>query len=178
MRYWFGLAALFVGASTASAQVAPPDPSTVTLPDMTPTTDRRDIDIGWAYFYFHKAGVSYADAYADFAECYRFLPVLGTRAELPAFAPWNEPIIPRSLQLGPSHMGLGGDIILAIVSGPLERRAFQGRMRRCMEPRGYVRYPLRREVWEQLIDDYSPASIAMQALAATGPTPNLPQVTR
>ena len=74
--------------------------------------------------------------------------------------------------------GLIGAGIGALVAGPIERRARQARLRRCMEPRGYVRYPLAERIWEQLVDDYSPGSIAAQALAAAGPTPDLEPVTR
>ena len=172
--------AAIAGASPASAQAdAPPDPATVTLPDMTPTRDAGVIEDGWKHFYFHKAGVSYAEAYADFRECYRFLPVpglMGTR--MPTFAPWPEPLVlrPEPPTIGP--YGLVGVVIVAIISGPLERRSYQARLRRCLEPRGYVRYPLREEAWRQLTDDYSRRSIALQALAASGPAPGLPAVTR
>ena len=175
---WIILAALFCGASTASAQAdGPPDPATIELPDMAPTRDQHVIADGWRHFYFHKAGVSFAEAYADFADCYRFLPVQGASPALPAFAPWSESagarVVPRSLP-----WGLMGAAILDIVSGPIDRRDRQSRMRRCMEPRGYVRYPIREEVWRQLIDNYSVRSLALQAKAASGPVPNLPVVTR
>ena len=179
MRIWLAVAALFGAASAASAQTPiPPDPATLTMPDMTPTRDRDVIEDGWKHFYFHKTGVSYEEAYADLAECYRFLPVLGVPNTLPGFTPWNEPLIGRPVAAGPNPYGLIGVGIAAVVAGPLERRAYQSRMRRCMEPRGYVRYPLREEVWERLLDDYSARSIALQALAASGPTPDLPTVTR
>ena len=91
MRIIAAVAALLAGASAASAQPLPPDPATITLPDMTPTRDRRVIEEGWKYFYFHKAGASYAEAYADFAECYRFLPMAtGMLPSLPMFVPWRE----------------------------------------------------------------------------------------
>lgn len=166
-------------AAQPLAPPAPPDPATLTLPDMTPTRDQGVIRDGWKHFYFHKAGVGYAEAYADFAECYRFLPVPGTASTyFPAFSPWSEPIVPRPMPWEPNRFGLVGGVILAIVSGPLERRNYQARLRRCLEPRGYIRYPLAEEVWEALVDRYSPRSIALQALAASGPTPPLQPVTR
>lgn len=179
MRIVFALAALSAAAAPASAQdQPPPDPATVTLPDMTPTRDRDVIEDGWKHFYFHKAGVSYAEAYADFAECYRFLPVPGMTNLLPAFVPWGEPLVLRPRPPAPNQYGLIGAAIGAMVAGPIERRAHQARLRRCLEPRGYVRYPLDEDRWERLIDNYSEASIARQALAASGPTPDLPVVTR
>jgi hypothetical protein len=173
-------AALAGTALPAGAQVAdgPPDPSTISMPDMTPSPEA--IADGWKYFYFQKPGVSYADAYADFSECYRFLSTYAySSARLPRFAPWAQPIDgPRRPPMPQSPYGLMGNVILSIVSGPLVRRDRIARMRRCMEPRGYARYPLREEIWDQLVDDYSPRTIAMQALAASRPAPDLPQPTR
>jgi hypothetical protein len=174
------LFALTLGAASPLwAQAgAPPDPATIALPDMTPTRDPGVIRDGWKHFYFHKAGVGYAEAYADFAECYRFLPVAGMSPALPAFSPWTEPLVLRPIPPSTGQFGLVGVAIGAMVAGPLERRAHQARMRRCLEPRGYVRYPLREEVWAALIDDYSRQSIALQALAASGPAPGLEPVAR
>lgn len=183
MRIGIALAALLAAAPAAlpaalAQPPGPPDPATITLPDMTPTRDRRVIEQGWKYFYFHKAGASYAQAYADFAECYRFLPMAtGMLPSLPMFVPWSETPGVRHIERYNPY-GLVGAAILAIASGPIERRGHQARLRRCMEPRGYVRYPLAERVWEQLTDDYSQRSIALQALAAVGPTPPLEPVTR
>lgn len=178
MRFGAGLAALLGGVAAAAQVGAPPDPATIALPDMTPTSDPGVIRDGWKHFYFHKAGVGYAEAYADFAECYRFLPVDGMSPLLPTFAPWTEPLVLRPIPPGPNPYGLVGMGIAALVAGPLERRAYQARLRRCLEPRGYVRYALSEEVWERLVDNYSAQSIALQALAASGPAPGLPPVTR
>jgi len=175
MRSMVILAVLCV-ACAGRAQT-PPDPSTLQVPDMTPARDRGVIADGWKHFYFHKAGVTYEEAYRDFSDCYRFLPTPGANLALPMFVPWSERA--GSEQSPPSNYGgLVGGVILGIVSGPLNRRDRQSRMRRCLEPRGYVRYPLARAPWQQLIDDYSPRSIAVQALVASGPAPDLPQVTR
>jgi hypothetical protein len=179
-KFMFACAALAGFAQPIAAQEAggPPDPATIDMPDMTPS--REAIPDGWKYFYFQKPGVTYADAYADFSECYLFLPSYGLSFErLPMFVSWAEPIEgPRRPPQPPSIYGLAGDVVLAIVSGPLVRRDRIARMRRCMETRGYVRYPLREEIWRQLVDDYSPRTIAMQALAASRPAPDLPQPTR
>ena len=81
---------LLIAAASASAQAAaPPDPAGVTLPDLTPPADSAT-DADPKYYYFRKPGVSYAEAYEDFSECYRYLPVDGTLATLPMFAPWSE----------------------------------------------------------------------------------------
>lgn len=165
-------------ASAASAQtVAPPDPATITLPDLTPSRDPQVVENGWKHFYFHKQSVSYEQAYADFADCYRFLLVPYVNARLPTFAPWPEK--PGFTTVQPvNNYGLVGGIIGGMVVGPVIRRAMQARMRRCLEPRGYVRYPIPEEAWEQLTDKFSQGSIALQAKAASGPRPDLEPVTR
>jgi hypothetical protein len=172
------LAAVQLAVAAPSAQSgAPPDPATLVLPDMTPTRDPHVIGDGWRHFYFHKPGVAYEEAYRDFSDCYRFLPTAGADPRLPMFVPWTER--PGAAQLPQtSYGGLVGSVILGLVSGPINRRDRQSRMRRCMEPRGYVRYPLAEEIWRQLIDDYSQRSIALQALVASRAAPALPQVTR
>jgi hypothetical protein len=168
-------------AVPAAAQEAadPPDPATITMPDMTPSRDA--IENGWKFFYFQKPGVTYAEAYADISECYRFFASYGySSGQVPSFMPWVAPSDgPRpALPMPRSQYGLIGDIMVSIAARQTNRRDRIARMRRCMEPRWYVRYPLREEIWHQLVDDYSPRTIAMQALAASGPVPDLPQPTR
>jgi hypothetical protein len=165
-------------AAPASAQAgAPPDPATIVLPDLTPPTDPGVIEDGWKHYYFHKAGVTYEEAYADFSECYRYLPVAGVDASLPMFAPWSETagteIIPPA-----NNFGLVGMAIGALFLGAIERKAHQAPVKRCMETRGYLRYPLAENVWKKLIDDYSERSIALQAKAASLPAPALRPVTK
>jgi hypothetical protein len=177
MRSALLAALLFAAAGAAAQDVAPPDPSTLQLPDMTPTRDPHVIADGWRHFYFHKQGVSYEEAYRDFSDCYRFLPVRGTSGEFPGFIPWRERAGTVFVQ-HPNNYGLVGAVIGGLIAGPIERRGRQIRMRRCLEPRGYVRYPVTEDVWRALVDDYSPRSIALQALAASRPAPDLPPVTR
>jgi len=171
--------ALFL-ATPAFAQEQPQVPAieTVALPDMSSANDPAVAGDGWKYFYFHKQGISYAAAYADFSDCYRFQAAGGGSAALPMFAPWREKPNAKPVEATASPYGLVGDVILSMVMGPIDRRLRQSRMRRCLEPRGYVRYPLAKPSWEKLIDNYSTASIAMQAKVASGPRPNAEVVTR
>lgn len=172
------IAAIVLAGTGISAEYQPPDPATLQMPDMTPTRDARVIANGWVHFYFHKEGVTYQAAYADFADCYRFVSPAVLISELPVFVPWGEGPVTDRATVPANNQGMMGNLIGSMFSGPIDRRAWQSRMRRCMEPRGYVRYPLAPDVWRQLIDGHSARSIAMQALAASGPNPNLPMVTR
>jgi len=132
---------------------------------------------GGKHYYFHKSGVSYAEAYEDFSECYRYLPTPYADPNLPMFAPWSEK--PGVERFQPANnYGLVGMGIAALFLGPIERRARQAPVRRCLETRGYVRYPVAEGVWRQLVDGYSERSIAVQAKAASMPTPDARPVTR
>lgn len=178
MGFAGALAVVLGGVAPASAQSsARPDPATVTLPDMTPPREASAIEDGAKHYYFHKRGVSYEEAYDDFTECYRYLPVAGANPNLPMFAPWSE--TPGVERIQPvNNYGLVGMGIAALFLGPLERRLRQAPVRRCLETRGYLRYPLPEKAWRQLIDDYSERSIAMQAKAASLPAPDSAPVTR
>lgn len=174
---------LAAAAPAAQAQTGlPPDPRTVTLPDLTTPSDPEVIKDGWKHFYFHKAGVAYEEAYADFSECYAYMLVPADYPSLPMFAPWvdrpgaRDPALPKLQYTG--QYGLVGAAIGALFFGSFERRLRQAPLRRCLETRGYVRYPLPEKAWEALIDDYSDRSIAMQAKAATLPAPDARPVTR
>src|SRR4051794_15153676 len=86
-----------------------PDPSAITLPDMSGSADPAVWEDGWKHFYFHKDGVSYAEAYADFTDCYRFLPrgsVTTTDVRLPMFAPWRERAPDRRMPYQPNPYGV------------------------------------------------------------------------
>ncbi len=176
------LAVAATASTTANSQqsqaASPPDPSSLELPDMTPTTSSSVIRNGWKYFYFHKEGVTYQEAFEDFHDCYQFLATVSGRSELPMSVSWNsEPETSEGISTQ-SPYGVVGQVILGFVSGAMERRNRQSRLRRCLEPRGYVRYPISRDIWRQLTDGYSTDAIALQALAASGPTPNLEPVIR
>lgn len=165
-------AALWAADAGAQGAALAIDPATVAIPDLSGGRDPDTVRNGWKYFYFWRADTSFEEAFADISECYLFLPVRYAHPGTPMFAPWEER--PSAEIVRPSYQpyGLVGAAIGAIVAGPLERRARQSRLRRCMEPRGYQRYPLQERRWEQLTDNFSPASIAMQAKAASGPAPD------
>lgn len=172
----FFVLAVLACASPVVGQDSPassiPDPAAIAIPDLSGGRDPGVVTNGWKYFYFWRADTSFEQAYADLADCYRFMPVPGGDARLPAFVPWEEASGMGEAQTVISPYGIVGEVIGAIVAGPLIRRAHQSRLRRCMEPRGYERFPLQERRWEELTDNFSRASIAMQAKAASGPRPD------
>lgn len=167
-----GLSAAIAFAMPATAMSVPPDPATVNAPAITGGRDRKVAENGWKWFYFHRTGTTYVQAFADLEDCYRFLPVpFANGVAMPGFAPWRARADNRTIRPVTSNYGLVGDIIGSMVAGPIERRARQSRMRRCMEPKGYQRYPMTEETWKAAVRGYSPSTLAIQAKLASGPIP-------
>lgn len=181
---WAALPAALFSARPAAAQASPaspaatqslPDPATITLPDVTPSTDEKVRKDGARYFYFHKAGVSFAEAYADIAGCYRYL-FAGEVMRVPGFAPWVEPGPRRTIARTPQY-GFVGAIIGGMIAGPLLRSDRNSKLRRCLDPRGYQRFAIPKEIWKAVMDGDLRDSILRQAKLASGPTPHDTPVT-
>jgi len=174
MRTAFLASVMLLGAATNSllAQQATPDPATITVPTLHNQRDSKVFDQGWKYFYFHRVGVSYEEAYADLLDCYRFLSLSQSWTVLPSFAPWSTRVNPNGYQPMPMYEGLLIDAIAPALQATQNRRARQSRLRRCLEPRGYLRYPLTETDWKLVVADFSPTALAVQAKLASGPIPD------
>lgn len=168
-------AALALAAATvpgaASGQVAPPDPATIAVPDLSGSADSAVVENGWKYFFYHREATSFEEAYADIADCYRFLAPAGwANVRIPRFVPWVERSPAERAATGYfEHSGLVGLAIGGMIEGTLTRRDRQSKMRRCMEPRGYTRYGVAEEIWENVADMSPAEGIAVQAKIASGP---------
>ena len=168
--FWLTAIATFIATSApASALQALPDPASVTLPDTGPVTDPQLRDDGLKFFYFYKPGASFAQAYADIQDCHRFL-VPGPAVLLPGFVPWVEGGKRKTIESTPNY-GVVGAIIGDLLAGPLERSRRNTNMRACMEPRGYVRYPMLKANWHAINDGDIATAILKQAKLASGPVP-------
>jgi hypothetical protein len=165
------VAALFASAASPAFAQSVPDASSVIVPELQVS----DSELGdeRKFFFFHKQGVSYADAYADLAFCSRYI-ARGPQRSLPDFVPWQreDPAKPIEYIL---NYGLVGVAIMAIVDGPIDRCIRQSRMMRCMLPRGYARYRTSEALWKQVNGKNVPPSIAVQARIASGPVPSTPR---
>ena len=98
--------------SVANAQAAPiPDPATISVPDLSGSEDPAIVSNGWKYFFFQRDGVSFAEAYEDFADCRRFLqPNSWATVGLKRFVPWNGAPGKKSEYIASSY-GLVGALI-------------------------------------------------------------------
>ena len=158
--------------AVAGEATALPDPATVTVPDLSGSGDAAEYENGWKYFFYQRPDTSFAEAYADIADCYRFLAPAGwANVAIPRFVPWVERVPGERAATGYfEHSGLVGLAIGSMFEGTLTRRDRQAKMRRCMEPRGYTRYGVAEEIWENVADMPPEQGIAVQAKIASGPT--------
>jgi hypothetical protein len=161
-----------MAAGPVAAQQALPDPVSVSVPDLSGSADEAVVKNGWKYFLYHRPATSFADAYADIADCTRYLaPAAWSDVGLPRFIPWVETPATRRDKRGyiNNQYGVVGVVIGGMVEGTLVRRDRQSKMRRCMEPRGYTRYGVAETVWENITAMPPERAIAVQAKIASGP---------
>lgn len=174
---------LAFGAQTSTALAAQPqaapDPRGIAMPalDFTPTPEiEADFE---KYFYFHRAGTSFAEAYADIKEC----DALASGANY--YGGGNEAAIAgATAQYGALAAGVGGAIGSAMadaIFGSAQRRKMHRvNVRNCMNFKEYKRYGLSRDRWTEFNfeegmgrkkEDVRETALRQQALVASGPAP-------
>ncbi len=171
------LCMLLVASGTARAQTALPDPAEITLPDLASFGSAANSHQPPTYFYLTNPSVSFGEAYADFADCYRFRAI-GPQLDLQSFVPWVEGAAgpgPRKDQTNAaSPYGVVGAVIGAWLVPALLAAQMRGeanmRLRTCMVPRGYKAHPLAKSVWMQLQSANDAETVARLAKIATLPS--------
>lgn len=157
------------GASTVTNE----DAANVRLPvtDYVPTgTDAADFD---KYYFFHRADTDFATAYADIAECDGYARGLQSGISY-AQTPYN-----YSLS-GAVGGAIGTAIAIAIFGSAEKRRLRRVNMRACMNFKGYDRYGLSKQLWDEFNFEEGLSSVAndkrqtflkIQALVASSSAP-------
>ena len=185
-RLWAGAAslALFAAAPAAGQDAGAtlyeaPDPATLTMPklDFTPTpVDEQNYD---KYFYFHREGTSFAQAYDDVRECDALAS--GSNIYLGA----NSAAMSSAMSTyGPLAGGVGGALgsamADAIFGSAMRREQRRVSLRNCMGFKQYHRYPLNADLWKEFNfeeglgrkkENTRLSALALQALVASGPKP-------
>jgi len=162
--------ALVAALLLAPAQ-ALPEPATIAVPDVRAAVDAKAREQGYKFYYFHKTSTTFAEAHQDLRECRAYLPV-GGPAQVPGFVAWSgDGTSPRRSPAGGQAYGLVGAAIGSIIAGPMERGLRSNKMRRCMETRGYARYPIAEADWKSINEGEEDRLVAMQAKLASGPAP-------
>lgn len=172
--------------ATAQEQAAPqlvpyelPDPATLTRPklEFTPTPqDEADFD---KYFYFHREGTTFAEAYADIREC----DALASGSSI--YLGGNSAAIAgATAQYGVLAAGIGsavGSLLADAIFGSAARRQQRRiNLRNCMGFKDYQRYGLTGELWKDFNFEEGHGrkkegerddALELQALVASGPKP-------
>lgn len=185
-RLWAGVAslALFAAApahaqEAAGALYAAPNPAGLTMPklDFVPTAaDQENYD---KYFYYHREGTSFAQAYDDIRECDALASGVniyldsGSAGTASAMATYGV----AAGAVGGMFGAMLGD---AIKGSAIRREQRRVSLRNCMGFKQYHRYPLNADLWKQFNfeeglgrkkEDVRLDALALQALVASGPKP-------
>ena len=166
---------------TAQQQVVPyelPDPATLTMPqlDFTPTpADEADFD---KYFYFHRDGTSFAEAYTDIRECDALAS--GSSIYLDGGAAMAGAMANYGVLAAGIGSAVGGLIADAIFGSAARRQQRRINLRNCMGFKGYQRYGLSGALWKDFNFEEGHGrkkegerddALEIQALVASGPKP-------
>ncbi len=165
----------------AAPQVVPyelPDPATLTMPklDFTPTpADEADFD---KYFYFHREGTGFAEAYADIREC----DALASGSSI--YLDGSAAMAGAMANYGVLAAGIGsavGSLIADAIFGSAARRQQRRiNLRNCMHFKDYQRYGITGELWKDFNFEEGHGrkkegerddALELQALVASGPKP-------
>jgi hypothetical protein len=130
------------------------------------------------YYYFHREGVSFDEAFADISECDRLSNGLA------AYTGASEPYpgyYASQYGVGGVIGGVLGEMFADMIHGSAARRAMRRvNMRNCMGYKGYHRYGLAKDLWEvfnfeegngRKDEDIRTAKLMQQAKVASGPKP-------
>ena len=177
---WFAvLAAVAASASNAqpaaSAAQAIPDPAKVQLPDLGQPASADDATAFDKYFYFHRSGTSFEQALGDIRECDGYARGLSSPYG------YQDVGYPYAGTMAGAVGGAIGNAMVAMIFGSAElRKARRSNMRRCMNYKGYERFGLNKDVWQQfhfeeglrsVDEDERQRMLAQQAKAASLITP-------
>jgi hypothetical protein len=167
-----------VAAASDPGLEAIPSPEGLTMPrlDFAAAADvEEDFD---KYFYFHREGTSFAEAYADIRECDALAS--GSSIYMGGYEPYPG-FYGAQYGIGGAIGGAIGSAIADAVFGSAARRQQRRvNLRNCMSFKQYKRYGLPRDLWtefnfeEGLGRKREPVrlrALALQALVASGPKP-------
>lgn len=173
------LVASAAGAQTAKPAVDPmtvvPDPATVPMPKLdfvsTPLIE-ADFD---KYFFFNRADTTFEEALADLRDCDGFARGLSSGYK------YQEAPYPYTYTAAGVAGGVIANVMIAAIFGSAEKRRLRRvNMRRCMGYRGYARFGLEKDLWQEFNfeegfsaegEDKRQAMLAQQAKVASGPRP-------
>lgn len=152
-----------------------PDPATVAMPKLQFAASAQDESNYDKYFYFHRADTTFEQALTDLRDCD------GLSRGLTSGQHYQQAPYPyTNTMAGAVGSALGNALAQAISGSAEKRRVRRINMRRCMGYKGYARFGLAKELWEQFNfeeglgtkeEAFRQARLAQQAKVASGPAP-------
>jgi hypothetical protein len=151
------------------------DPATITVPSLAFTsTPELEADFD-KYYYFNRADTDFRTALGDLLECD------GLARGLTSGYQYQDVPYPYAGTLAGGVGGLIGNAMVAAIFGSAEKRRLRRvNMRNCMFYKGYQRYGLDKEIWEEfnfeegldgVTEEIRIGYLRQQAFIASGPRP-------
>ena len=149
---WVAIAATLAGSAQSAlaapppvpASLATPDPAKLDLPDLSQPTSAGDEGDFDKYFYFHRADTTFEQALTDIRECDGYARGLASPYG------YQDVGYPYAGTMAGAVGGAIGNLMVAMIFGSAElRKARRSNMRRCMNYKGYDRFGLNKDVWQQ-----------------------------
>ena len=153
----------------------------VAMPDLAYTPDptiAADFD---KYFFFHRPDTSFDQAYADITECDSLASGINFYMGADSAA-MNAAMANYGVLAGGIGGALGGLMADAIFGSAERRRIKRVNLRNCMFYKGYDRYGLKKDLWQEFHFEEGlsrenakdrEAALLKQARVASGPKPQL-----
>jgi len=164
---------LLISPASAQAVITPlqrPSAASIIVPDMgsfKPTPrDARNFD---DYFYFHKDGVSYEDAFADLEQCRINAAMAQLIPDVPDVIPVGDAAT-NNTRLSDRTFPFFGMVGGFLIAGAEEDNAILTN-RKCMAYKGYRRYGTSRALFKQIDSGSDAEKQARKALIASGAVP-------
>lgn len=173
-----GMATPAAAETEAESASGMPDPTKLMMPALAFAATPQDALDYDKFFYFHRSGTSFADAYADIKECDSLA------SGVSYYGGGNSSAISGAMANYGMAGAVGGAIGSALadaIFGSAERRRLKRiSLRNCMGFKGYARYGLSQDLWKKFNfeeglgrkkEDVREEAMELQALVASGPPP-------
>ncbi|MEL1249451.1 hypothetical protein [Aurantiacibacter gilvus] len=165
-------------AAVQQAALTEEEIAAIPMPELVFEPSANDIDNYEKYFYFHRADTDFNEAYADILECDALAS--GFRIYAGASEPYPG-YYGSQYGIGGVIGGVIGAALADAIHGSAARReARRANMRNCMAFKGYARYGLAKDLWEEFNfeegngrepEPQRTEALMQQARVASGPTP-------
>ena len=151
------------------------DPATITVPSLTFTsTPELEADFD-KYYYFNRADTDFRTALGDLLDCD------GLARGLSSGRGWVDTPYPYANSMAGAAGGIIGNLLVSAIFGSAEiRRLRRVNMRNCMFYKGYQRFGLDKQIWEEfnfeegldgVTEEARIGYLRQQAFIASGPRP-------